>query len=44
MLRRDSELVVVPKFEIKEITDNNEGSTDVIADKSPKCIVIDFEI
>lgn len=41
MLRRDSELVVVPKFELKAVSD---ADTAEIADKKPRMIMVDFQI
>ena len=42
VLRRDSLLVVVPKFELKVISENDEVAE--LADKNPRCIMLDFEI
>jgi hypothetical protein len=42
MLRRDSLLVVVPKFELKAISES-DASVE-LADKKPKKISLDFQI
>ena len=41
LLRRDSELVVVPKFELKAVSDADPAE---IADKRPRMIQVDFQI
>jgi hypothetical protein len=40
-LRRESELIVVPKFELKAVSESDSAE---IADKKPRIIQIDFTI